>query len=570
MDKIFRHYWDDIRKTLVLYSLIPALALLLLGYPLLYGSFLSTMYRSNETSNQTLARELESALHQQMEGAEALAQDPSIREVLTQAEQADSVEAYRQIYARLNRNALEANCFVLNDRGETVLSTKTVVPDYLSGIYFSHSGIGVRMQRNPGKTMIQRVGLTSAHARQMCIGRAVVEEKKIIGYVVLDLSEEDITQLLLQNPSETCAITDEFGYLFAGSVNDALISHEKLLPSLREGEQKVQMEGRSQYVSSQSILGGRVMVYTITDMGYLHQMFWSTAALLLAVAVVFTLLLMLASQRFARRKSQDLEEMLAAMQTVESGDLDKVLPMESRHEFRYFAEAYNRMLVELKKLMEVNSEIARQTAVAEMKQLESQFNPHFLYNTLSAIRYMVDFEPKSAQKMISNVSKILRYSVGTEGSLVRLGDDLEYTVNYIEIMSFRYGDSLLFTLDIAPEARDCQIPKLAMQPVIENAIKYGFEDTASITISIRAEIQNGLLVLTIHNSGTGMDEAQLETVRQRLHTHNPHSRHIGLSNVHRRVQLLFGEEYGVEVNSAVGAGTTVTIRLPAQRGDKHD
>lgn len=570
MDKIFRHYWDDIRKTLVLYSLIPALALLLIGYPLLYGAFLSTTYRSNEDSNRTVSRELELALSQQMEIVESLTRDSAVQQVLSEAAQTDTVGAYREIYNAMNHADLDANCFIMNADGQMVLSTKTVIPDYLNGIYFSHAGIGIRMRMKPGDTVIQRVGVPAGHTRQMCIGRAVVEDGKVLGYVVLDMSEEDITQLLLQNPSETCAITDEFGYLFAGSVNDALISHEKLLPSLRKGEQKVQVEGRNQYVSSQAILGGRVMVYTITDMGYLHQLFLSTAVLLLVVAAAFTLLLVLTSQRFAKRKSRDLEDMLEAMQTVESGDLDRELPMESHHEFRYFAEAYNRMLVELKKLMEVNSEIARQTAVAEMKQLESQFNPHFLYNTLSAIRYMVDFEPKSAQKMISNVSKILRYSISEEGPLVSLEDDLEYTINYMEIMSYRHGDSLRFVLDIAPEAKACMIPKLAMQPVIENAIKYGFADTTSITVSIRAAIQNGLLVLTIRNSGTGMDGAQLETVRQRLRTHNPHSRHIGLSNVHRRVQLLFGESYGVEVDSALGTGTTVTIRLPAQRGDKRD
>ena len=169
--------------------------------------------------------------------------------------------------------------------------------------------------------------------------------------------------------------------------------------------------------------------------------------------------------------------------------------------------------------------------------------------------------------MIDDLSEILRYSIRTVESLSRLDEDLQYTRSYLDILKYRFRDALRWSVNIEEEALDCFVPKLIIQPVIENAINYGFRSQTVLSIDINAVFCDGMLVLTIKNDGVGMEPEKLEEVMDQLEQEHDTTRHIGLYNIHRRIQLLYGREYGVKIESSPERGTSVIIRFPAKKGE---
>ena len=168
----------------------------------------------------------------------------------------------------------------------------------------------------------------------------------------------------------------------------------------------------------------------------------------------------------------------------------------------------------------IAEEEARATAVFEMRRLESQFNPHFLFNTLENIKFMVKLDPEAAQRMLMDLSRILRYSIKGEERKVKLREDLSYTHSYMEIQQYRFGKRLSYEEAIPETMQDCRIPRLLFQPVLENAIRYGAEEDGSIHIRLgicqERQEAGDVLCVRIADQGLGLPAERLQAVRRML------------------------------------------------------
>lgn len=574
METNFKRYWDDIRKTLIIYSIIPVLSLFLIGYPLQYYFFMSSIRTNNQQCNAKLAQSVEVSLEQQLCMVETIADTRDIQKFLSAPDEwsGNMSSLYETIYGQINACDLRSDCFVLDGEGNILLSTTNVTPGYLKASFFPYTSLALYMTWQPEESTVKWSGSTQAKEYTMYLGRAVEQEGQIIGFVVAVLPGDTLSRLVAQqeNSAVRSVIVNPFGYPFAGNVEDWLLEYGKLHSDLRSGSGKVNLEGRIQYVDSCEILNNRVAVYTMTDIAYLDEIFVRIGILLLVVSALLTFLMLVASRRIARKKSNVLDNMLSAIKNVRKGNLSGRLVVDTGDEFQIFAEEYNRMLTELEKLMELNKEIGRRTAISEIKQLESQFNPHFLFNTLSSIRYMIDIDTGEAQKMIASLCKLLRYSIKTVDSQTTLEEDWQYTQQYLSILKCRFGDRLSCRTQIAPETMDCLVPKLLFQPIIENAVTYGFGDKEVLHLEIQASLCQDILMMTITNDGEAIAPDRLREIQARLHGKDTSGRSIGLYNIHRRIQLLYGEAYGVALESSTENGTIVRIRFPAQRGNKDD
>lgn len=213
----------------------------------------------------------------------------------------------------------------------------------------------------------------------------------------------------------------------------------------------------------------------------------------------------------------------------------------------------------------------------ELTALQSQINPHFLYNTLETIRgqALIDDNIEIA-KMVEALSAFFRYSISRKGNLVTLRDELVNIENYMLIQRYRFNNR--FSLEVIVEEDDEQaydflIPRLIIQPVVENAIFHGLEEKlegGKVTIEVIVTDQN--LILTISDNGKGMDRNKLKELNSRIQSNdgeledsknrNTRNTGIALTNIHKRIQLLFGDEYGVNVYSTAGQGTDVEITIP--------
>ena len=199
----------------------------------------------------------------------------------------------------------------------------------------------------------------------------------------------------------------------------------------------------------------------------------------------------------------------------------------------------------------------------ELKHLEEQFNPHFVFNVLETLRYEILIDGKKASEMVVAFANLLRYSINYGNTRVELQKDIEYINDYLLLQKMRYNRRLTYHIEIPEELLNCRVPKLLLQPVVENSLKYAGEQKKYIDIRIRALRQENALVLTVEDNGDGIDEERLEELRRRLYLEQEDPAHIGLYNVHRTVRLLYGEPWGLEIRSRLHERTEVTIRLPA-------
>jgi two-component system sensor histidine kinase YesM len=207
----------------------------------------------------------------------------------------------------------------------------------------------------------------------------------------------------------------------------------------------------------------------------------------------------------------------------------------------------------------------KQLRKAEFELLQAQINPHFLYNTLDAIVWSAEAgNEKQVVKMVGSLSDFFRSSLNKGKEIVTIREELQHVRSYLEIQQIRYQDILDYEIDVPAELFDNEIPKITIQPVVENALYHGIKQKrGGGRISVTGYEDGRDFCIQVMDNGIGMDRERLNEVRLGLTDSNPDSKKIyGLYNVNERIRLDYGDEYGISIASEYEAGTTVTIRLP--------
>jgi sensor histidine kinase YesM len=202
----------------------------------------------------------------------------------------------------------------------------------------------------------------------------------------------------------------------------------------------------------------------------------------------------------------------------------------------------------------------------ELYALQTQINPHFLFNTLNMIRgkLLIAGDRENA-KVIGLLAKSFRMMLKKGGPTIRLSEELDFISSYLQIQQYRFGDKFTYEIDVPEEEMDVLVPKLCIQPIVENAISHGIELSPSPShIRISGQRSGNLLLLTIRDNGLGISLERLAEIQQRLNSDESLSgdAHIGLQNVQHRLRHLFGERHGLEITSEAGAWTIVTMSIP--------
>ena len=288
------------------------------------------------------------------------------------------------------------------------------------------------------------------------------------------------------------------------------------------------------------------------------------AVTLIAVAVLLAaVVILLISYTFTR----PIGKLMTAMKEIEKGDFKIQVVNKSRDEIGRLTESFNFMVSKIDHLVkEVYQEkIAQKNA--ELEALQAQINPHFLYNTLDSINWMLmDIGADDISDVVVSLGDILKYSIHGKDVLVPLNEEVQYIESYLCIQKNRLEDRLCTSMEIQKETRACMVPKLILQPMVENAILHGIEpmkDGGRVRITAGLEQQN--LLITIEDNGPGMAPEELEQCRAAVYSESGATDSIGMRNVHRRLCLHFGKEYGLAIESGHQEGTIVTLRMPGTR-----
>lgn len=272
--------------------------------------------------------------------------------------------------------------------------------------------------------------------------------------------------------------------------------------------------------------------------------------------------------------SFNISSLIKTVRKVKSGNLAVRFQRLATDEISELGQSFNEMLERLNQLIEDKyiSEVKVKDAEIKAKEyelnlLQSQINPHFLYNTLKTAQYMVFAKDPRAEKMINLLISLFKNGITRGEKLVKLRQEIDYVRTYIDIQQMRFSDKFKVSIDIAEELMDYSVLKLTIQPIVENAIYHGLEVLEGEGyLAISAYEQGMKLKITVCDTGAGMNVHKLEEIRNQLAGLSM-GKSIGIINVNERIKLHFGEGYGIEVESTRGRGSLVTLSFPLIRSD---
>ena len=396
---------------------------------------------------------------------------------------------------------------------------------------------------------------------------------KLLGYILIDYQADNIQTMLnsfLQYSNVQVGLIDSSGTVMMKtgmeSNLDSLLKQGKVDLSKGNGRDSFSSDGVNYLtVFMEFANNGWKLVFLLKNFNENRQiLYYSIAVLsgLLLLSFVF-------SYGFSRILSINILKLVKTVRHVKAGELGVRFYSRTRDEISELGNSFNEMLDRLNQLIEEKyiSEVRAKDAELKMKEyelnlLQAQINPHFLYNTLKTAQYMVFSKDSRAEQMIKLLIKLFKTGVSKGEKLVSVKEEIEHVRTYIDIQQMRFSNKFKVNYAIDENIMNLKILKLTIQPIVENSIYHGLElAEGEGIIDITATKTEDRLEFVIRDNGIGIAEEKLKEIKDQLNGIKA-GKSIGLLNVHERIRLYFGAEYGLDIESKIGNGTTVRVLLP--------
>jgi len=395
---------------------------------------------------------------------------------------------------------------------------------------------------------------TSTH---IVIGK--IGQQETLGYVLYYINASEINQLIDDTPINYVIVTDQYNNIISTSNNQFYNSANKFVHknnsiiTLRNGlDYKVNVSLNQLY---------KYKVYTLMYAPNFWQEYLTSFILVLFSSFLLILLVLRLARNMAISNSKSIDELLITVNRIKEGDLNARAELNTNDEFELLANQFNTMVIALNDSMNRNIELNSLRTQAEKKQLIAQFNPHFLFNTLETIRYLILTRPSEASDLILKTTQLLRYSIHQADELVLLKHDLEYTRLYCEIQKTRFAEKFEYSLNIHDDVLNQKVPKLIIQPIIENSIIHGFKQRNELHVSVNGFFENDRLVIIISDNGNGFSKDKLSEIRRMIINKNNNTNHQGIYNVYKRLYLVYEDKLEFDIQSNEN-GTQIKVSFP--------
>lgn len=385
------------------------------------------------------------------------------------------------------------------------------------------------------------------------------------GLVVLDLSELILCQQYsaYQKGGVTFWVVDPNGTIVSSKDKGKIGTYCGYTPQELENIARNGQSMTDGFLLCERISGTDWYLVEWLDSAIAFEPLTQVGSVIMAIIALSGVLLLCALTLTARRLQQRVNRINDKMEQVIQGDLSVRIPVEHSDEFGRIESEFNSMVAEIDRLIREVRQGEQQKRLAELDFLQAQINPHFIHNTLTSIRFMLEMgKVREAGEMIFYFSKLLRRTISRSNEFITLEEEVRTLEDYVNLQKFRYQDSFEASYDISPQTLNARVPALILQPVVENAIFHSV-GRSIVHISISARREDSQLILVVEDDGVGMSRELRETV---LHKDVQVNR-VGLRNVHDRIQLNYGKEYGLVITEREGHGTCVTFRLPFQESE---
>jgi len=400
------------------------------------------------------------------------------------------------------------------------------------------------------------------------------------GVFFIDLNYSAISELCAQS-----SMGDK-GYVFILDQNGNIVYHpqqQQLYNELQTENISLVMNAKSDivtvgkgddekiYALSHSDITGWTIVGCM-NMSELLRNSRQTRSIYVLVAVGLIIVALLISSLIARNITLPIQKLRDSMKSVQKGNFDiEDIEVISDNEIGSLTRSFNVMTHRIRELMEQNVKEQEQKRKIELKALQSQINPHFLYNTLDSIIWMAEGKKnEEVVIMTASLARLLRQSISNEDELVTVGQEIEYVRSYLTIQKMRYKDKLEFEIKADPSITQVPIIRLVLQPLVENAIYHGlkYKDSKGL-LTVHGYMKGENAVIDITDDGVGMDEETLKHIYDK-HKVNYRSNGVGVYNVQQRLVLYYGKDYGIIYHSEKGKGTTASVVIPGIQEESHE
>lgn len=401
------------------------------------------------------------------------------------------------------------------------------------------------------------------------------EEGKVIGLFVVELRPDSFSNLLLENQKilsyQYTYIVDKNGQVICADRNGYPDCYDIVGQRFNEGTRRFLLDwnGDPYYACGQynGLTGWKTFSIISVKNLFAESDTLRDFITWLVVGVIFFMLL--AILMMYQSITRPLITLGRAMKTVQDENFELQLDIDRRDEIGQLNESFNYMVNKINHLIrEVYQEKLAQKS-AEIEALQAQINPHFLYNALDSINWMlIDRGEMDISEIIVSLGKLMQYCIDTDNALVPLNQEYQYIQDYLCIQKNRLEDRLQYKLEIEDPLGELLVPKLILQPLVENSIKHAIEPyQKSGLITIRSFMRENKINISVQDNGCGMTQEQLEKLQQSEKRGG--STGIGVMNVVRRLKLFYGEESELRIESVQGVGTNMTIVIPVTKEMKN-
>ncbi len=467
---------------------------------------------------------------------------------------------------------------VVGTKGTSYLNRDEILATSVQAIL--HSEITKKAVEGAGSVQYQYAehGFTSSTKSEPVIivtkGLFSLETGKLYGIVYITLKESDFEDFYDYFTSETndiVLLSDEKQVItsnqkvWVGKEESTLYSYTRDLIS----KNKIRMvaEYRDKMCTILSIdlpyYGGKLCA-VIDNSQALQEMY--NVPLLFGICSMISLVVLIVIFIIIQKSMKPLSTLTKKMSKVRNGKFDQFMMVEGAEEVRQLSMTFNYMLDDLNSYVNQLMEVQKEKRLAEIHALQMQINPHYVFNTLASIKWLIwQGDAEKSVKTIDSFISLLRNTISNTDEFITISQEIENLKNYVLINNTRYGESISVEYYVQMGCEHYLLPKLILQPFIENAFFHAFPSQQKGDIQVFIQEDGDNLRFAIRDNGIGMNEEQLSMQRMKEKSKSEHFTGIGINNVDDRIKLIYGAEYGIHIVSQVNEGTTVTIVLPKKK-----
>ena len=531
----------------------------------LAGQFSATLAANELNASNHLKKLEEVFLRFDRQNREFLLNENTVKavEAIIEGEDAGAADEFKNYFRRFDENCdVHNQVIITNTEGEVLFTS--FGENQLSSYLVNYNNAVCYNARNCGEGDIYRaVYYDRGNYADALFIKPIFVEGEITGYITLFLSGSGWNFYLSESNFDG-VITDLRQNVMYISKPGLADSSNKFYGT-RHGSWT---HGQARYwVVSKELPEFSAIIYSLVYYPGNETVYIGLSALFIMGAAWYGIARWMAKS-MAENNAASIERLVSEIRIIRKGDYDHRIQMNTDDEFTEVGYQVNHMLDSIQALNDRNTELLKLNSRIEMDQLTAQMNPHFLYNTMDMINWMAQQGRTSEVcNAVQSLSRFYKLTLSRKKGISTIAKEEEHVSIYVHLQNMRYHDSISFISDIPDELMEYQIPKLTLQPVIENSILHGIleKPSKSGTIVLTGWMEDGDIVLLISDDGVGIAPDKLPVILSGEGTSISGGTNIAIYNTHRRLQVLYGADYGLTYSSDVGKGTEVQIRIPAKK-----